>query len=89
MSGKARPCQPPAVGKASNTAWITEIARALYNGGLPDDFYAKSERVAGQTGPDVLTLDTDPEWYVTVPLERTYCAAWEAIPARWRRTLSE
>ena len=31
----------------------------------------------------------DPQWYVTVPLESTYCAAWEAIPARWRRVLSE
>lgn len=47
-----------------HTAWITEIARALNNGVLPDGFYAESEQVAGQTGPDVLTLDADPEWGV-------------------------
>jgi DNA sulfur modification protein DndB len=34
-------------------------------------------------------LFLDPQWYVTVPLEGTYCAAWEALPARWRRLLSE
>ena len=47
-----------------HTAWITEIARALNNGVLPDGFYAESEQVAGQTGPDVLTLDADPNWTV-------------------------
>ena len=204
-----------------HTAWITELARALNNGVLPNGFYAESEQVAGQTGPDVITLDVsvmqvaseqevyaekrnrlvirhtsgddiiayieivssgnkssrralnrfldkactaidlgihllvidpyppgtldpqgihgaiwneidpstpfqfpdqrrltlvsycagrppqayvepltigmdlpgtalflDPLWYVTVPLEPTYCAAWEAIPARWRQVLS-
>ena len=45
-----------------HTAWITEIARALNNGVLPEGFYAESEQVAGQTGPDVLTLDADPDW---------------------------
>jgi len=47
-----------------HTAWITEIARVLNNGLLPDGFYAESEQVAGQTGPDVLTLDADPDWDV-------------------------
>lgn len=47
-----------------HTAWITEIARVLNNGVLPDGFYAESEQVAGQTGPDVLTLDADPDWDV-------------------------
>ena len=47
-----------------HTAWITEIARALNNGVLPDGFYAESEQVAGRTGLDVLTLDADPDWTV-------------------------
>ncbi|MCU0871789.1 MAG: hypothetical protein MUE50_05545 [Pirellulaceae bacterium] len=42
----------------------------------------------GMTLPGI-ALFLDPQWYVTVPLEGTYCAAWEAIPARWRRLLSE
>lgn len=28
-----------------------------------------------------------PEHYVNVPLERTYCAAWEGVPERWRRVI--
>lgn len=40
-----------------HTAWITELARALNNGLLPERFYAESEQVAGETGPDVLTLE--------------------------------
>lgn len=194
-----------------HTAWITEIARVLNNGALPEGFYAESEQVAGQTGPDVpeqevyaekrnrlvirhasgddliayieivssgnkssrrvldrfldkactaiergihllvidpyppgnldpsgihgaiwseidpgspfrfpddrkltlasycaarppqayieplaigmtlpaIALFLDPQWYVTIPLEDTYRAAWDAIPARWRQLLSE
>jgi hypothetical protein len=44
-----------------HTAWITELARVLNNGILPDGYYAESEQVAGQTGPDVLTLDAAPD----------------------------
>ena len=40
-----------------HTAWITEIARSLNNGILPEPFYAESEQIAGQTGPDVLALE--------------------------------
>src|SRR5688572_6306639 len=36
--------------------WITEIARALNNGVLPDDYYALPEQHAVGFGPDVLTL---------------------------------
>lgn len=42
-----------------HTAWITEIARALNNGILPESFYAESEQIAGQTGPDVLALEVE------------------------------
>src|SRR5437588_10672738 len=36
--------------------WITEIARALNSGILPEDHYALAEQQAAGFGPDVLTL---------------------------------
>jgi Protein of unknown function (DUF4058) len=36
--------------------WITELARALNRGLLPDDYYALPEQHAAGFGPDVLTL---------------------------------
>jgi hypothetical protein len=45
-----------------HTHWISELARALNNGVLPEPYYAELEQVAGETGPDVLTLDADSEW---------------------------
>jgi hypothetical protein len=39
-----------------HSAWIIGIRNALNGGVLPDDFYAQAEQVAGQIGPDVLTL---------------------------------
>jgi hypothetical protein len=38
--------------------WIAEIARALNRGLLPADYYALPEQIAGDFGPDVLTLST-------------------------------
>jgi len=64
-----------------HTAWITEIARALNNGVLPEGFYAESEQVAGQTGPDVLTLDAEPEWTVRGRTQALESAAATAIIA--------
>ena len=51
------------------TAWIAELARALNNGLLPDAYYAESEQVAGQTGPDVLTLEIDSNFSTSVESE--------------------
>src|SRR5690348_15505985 len=36
--------------------WITEIARTLNRGLLPELYYALAEQYAGGFGPDVLTL---------------------------------
>jgi hypothetical protein len=36
--------------------WISETSRALNRGLLPPDYYALSEQIAGELGPDVLTL---------------------------------
>ncbi len=41
---------------ALHHGWITEIARALNRGLLPDDYYALPEQHAAGFGPDVLTL---------------------------------
>jgi hypothetical protein len=40
----------------------------------------------GDPLPD-MPLFLEPEVYVDVPLEATYMAAWEAVPARWRRVI--
>src|SRR5262249_42771423 len=40
-------------------SWIEEIMRALNAGLLPPDYYALSEQVAGDFGPDVLALQID------------------------------
>ena len=37
-------------------SWISELKKTLNNGLLPSEFYAQSEQIAGQIGPDVLTL---------------------------------
>ena len=47
------------------------------------------EPIAVGTVLPEMPLFLDPHWYVSVLLEDTYLAAWEAVPARWRRRLSE
>jgi hypothetical protein len=39
-----------------HTAWITAIRTTLNDGLLPPDYYALAEQVAGDVGPDILTL---------------------------------
>ena len=41
---------------AFHVSWIAEIQDALNNGGLPPNYYALAEQIAGSLGPDVLTL---------------------------------
>src|SRR5450432_2471602 len=40
--------------------WITEVSRALNRGLLPPEYYALPEQIAGNFGPDVLTLNVTP-----------------------------
>jgi hypothetical protein len=42
-----------------HNGWITELSNALNDGLLPPDYYALGEQVAGDVGPDVLTLCSD------------------------------
>ena len=39
--------------------WITMLKRALNAGRLPPGYYALAEQIAGDLGPDVLTLDLE------------------------------
>jgi len=41
-----------------HVAWIGELRRVLNAGLLPPDYYALAEQIAGELGPDVLTLQT-------------------------------
>jgi hypothetical protein len=40
----------------------------------------------GTAIPD-MPLFLSPDRYINVPLERTYNAAWEGVPERWRRVI--
>ncbi len=40
-----------------HTLWIGALTRVLNTGLLPASYYAEPEQVAGETGPDVLTLE--------------------------------
>ena len=48
-----------------HTLWIGELTRTLNGGLLPSQYYAEPEQVAGQTGPDVLTLEIDRDFAST------------------------
>ncbi len=52
-----------------HTVWIGEIARVLNNGLLPSLFYAEPEKVAGDTGPDVLRLEIDSDIDLALPAD--------------------
>lgn len=43
---------------AFHNAWITHLQESLNDGILPPTYYALGEQVAGDIGPDVLTLQT-------------------------------
>ena len=56
-----------------------------YEAGLPKNAYV--ERVAvGETLID-MPLFLAPGWYINVPLESTYMAAWRGVPRRFREIL--
>ena len=48
-------------------AWIVEIRRALNGGLLPEGYYALAEQVAGEIGPDILTLQDSSEGSTRLP----------------------
>ena len=48
-----------------HTLWIGELTRVLNTGLLPRQYYAEAEQVAGETRPDVLTLEFDEDFSAT------------------------
>ena len=53
-----------------HTLWIAELTRVLNNDLLPSPYYAEPEQVAGETGPDVLTLEaSSDDWELDSPVE--------------------
>ena len=41
----------------------------------------------GEAVPD-MPLFLEPEGHILVPLEATYRAAWDTVPARWQRVIA-
>ena len=70
--------------------WITHLSESLNAGLLPAGYYALSEQAEpiqiGALLPD-MPLFIAPGWYINVPLEATYLAAWRGVPERWRRVI--
>jgi hypothetical protein len=58
-----------------------------YAAGAPPTAYLEPVGVGNEL-PD-MPLFLLPEWYVNVPLERTYQETWEATPEPWRRVLED
>jgi hypothetical protein len=61
------------------------LTLASYVAGVTMDAYVEPISV-GDLLPD-MPLFLDPRWYVNVPLETTYTAAWSGIPAVWKQVL--
>jgi hypothetical protein len=62
------------------------LTLASYDAGPPRAAYVDFVAV-GDTLPDI-PLFLAPDVYVSVPLEATYQAAWEPLPASWRNLLT-
>ncbi len=61
------------------------LTLVAYEAGLTKTAYVQPVAV-GDTLPD-MPLFLEPGWYVNVPLEAAYSAAYRGVPDRWRRVL--
>lgn len=59
---------------------------AFYECGLTTQAYIETIAV-GESLPD-MPLFLAPESHILVPLEATYTAAWDTVPARWQRVIA-
>jgi hypothetical protein len=62
------------------------LTLASYTGGASHVAYV--EAVAGGDVLPDMPLFLLPDWYVNVPLERTYEQTWRGLPAVWREALT-
>ena len=63
------------------------LTLAAYEAATPPKAYVEPVAV-GETLPD-MPLFLVPGGHVLVPLEKTYLAAWEGVPARWRKVIEK
>lgn len=61
------------------------LTLAAYVAGVGPECYVEPV-AAGMPLPE-MPLFLTPEWYVDVPLEETYMAAYRGVPERWRRVI--
>jgi hypothetical protein len=61
------------------------LTLAAYSAGEIPTAYV--EPIAVGTVLPEMPLFLEPDWYVNVPLERTYQAAWRGMPDRWRKVI--
>jgi hypothetical protein len=83
-------------------SWVVELSRTLNNGLLPSGYYAMSEQVTSELGPDVLTLErieseredapvasNGPMTVAVAPPQVRFATSTEADPyVRKRRTVA-
>lgn len=68
-------------------AWPADKPLSAASFQVADRVYIYAQPFAvGQAVPDV-SLFYDPDWYVMLPLEATYAAAYAGVPRRWRRVI--
>jgi hypothetical protein len=72
-------------GKPKPTPADKPLTLVAYDAGPPKTYY--EEPVAVGDGLIDMPLFLAPGWYVSVPLEATYHAAWRGVPRRYKETL--
>jgi hypothetical protein len=75
--------EPDALGLPADKPLLT----ASYDAGPPAAAYVEP-RAVGDELPDA-PMFIEPEWYVPLPLERTYVQSWERCPAEYRRAVTQ
>src|SRR5438477_12170662 len=71
-------------------SWIGELKKVLNSGLLPPDYYALAEQMAGERGPDVLTLEAPANGPRIPPSNGAGGVAVATSPPRvWFRTTTD
>lgn len=76
---------PEAGGANYHTPEGEPLTLAAYEASFPKHAYVEPTAV-GRTLPE-MPVFLAPGWYVNLPLEPTYMAAWQGVPRRWRAVL--
>ena len=68
-------------------AWPADKRLSASSFRIADRIQCYAEPFAvGESVPE-LPLFYDPDWYVNLPLEATYMAAYAGVPRRWKRVI--